>query len=75
MVTRRKAKSSQPRANLSTKYPLPNSSLPLEPTCFTQDNKNIHWRKAMQEEYNALIQNGTWTLVAVTNATNIVGSK
>lgn len=29
----------------------------------------------MQEEYNALIQNGTWTIVPASNATNIVGSK
>lgn len=29
----------------------------------------------MQEEYNALIQNGTRTLVPAFNTTNIVGSK
>ncbi|XP_075099023.1 uncharacterized protein LOC142175915 [Nicotiana tabacum] len=31
--------------------------------------------KAIQEEYNALIPNSSWTLVPITNATNIVSSK
>ncbi|KAG5611496.1 hypothetical protein H5410_022777 [Solanum commersonii] len=31
-----------------------------EPTCYAQAIKTKHWRSAMAEEYNALIQNGTW---------------
>ncbi|KAH0701803.1 hypothetical protein KY285_016081 [Solanum tuberosum] len=34
-----------------------------EPTCYSQATKDNHWRCAMAEEYNALIQNGTWELV------------
>lgn len=75
MLTHYRAKTSQPSAIISTKYPLPTSNLPFGPSCFTQANRDIHGRKAMQEEYNALIQNGTWTLVPASNATNIVGSK
>lgn len=55
MVTRRTAKSQLPQAHIATKYPLPPSTLPSEPTCFTQANKDPQWRKAMQEEYNALL--------------------
>ncbi|KAF3648309.1 hypothetical protein FXO38_03290 [Capsicum annuum] len=75
MVTRLKAKSSTLQANTTTKYPLPPSNLPLEPTCFTQANKDSNWRQAMLDEYNVLIQNGTWSLVLSTSAKNLVGYK
>ncbi|KAH0712131.1 hypothetical protein KY289_008090 [Solanum tuberosum] len=32
----------------------------VEPSCYSQATKYAHWRRAMHEEYNALIQNGTW---------------
>ena len=63
MITRNKGKVTKPQANLSTKYLLRYSSLPTEPTCFTQENKDKKWREAMQGEYNSLIQKETWTLV------------
>ncbi|XP_075103758.1 uncharacterized protein LOC142178326 [Nicotiana tabacum] len=62
MITRLKSKSSTPQANSVTKYPLPPSTLPSEPTYFFQANKDVNWRQDIQEEYNPLIQNGTWTL-------------
>lgn len=34
-----------------------------EPTTFEQAMKNSNWRKAMEEEYKALMNNGTWTLM------------
>ncbi|KAK4729645.1 hypothetical protein R3W88_022633 [Solanum pinnatisectum] len=40
MITRNKGKVTKPPANLSTKYALSYSSLPIEPTCFTQANKD-----------------------------------
>lgn len=47
----------------------------VEPTCFTSANKSPIWRKAMVEELNALIRNGTWSLHPVTPSMNIVGYK
>ena len=41
----------------------------------TQTLKNPHWRKAMSEEYDALVSNGTWELVPPASAFNIVGCK
>jgi len=46
-----------------------------EPTCFSNDIKIPEWRQAMQTEFNALLQNQTWTLVPPQQATNLVGCK
>jgi hypothetical protein len=35
----------------------------LEPNMVTQAPKNPKWRRAMSDEYGALVQNGTWHLV------------
>jgi hypothetical protein len=45
-----------------------------EPTSYTQAVKSKIWRDAMATEFNALIQNGTWTLVSPTPSMSIVGS-
>ncbi|XP_074293384.1 uncharacterized protein LOC141620405 [Silene latifolia] len=34
-----------------------------------------HWRQAMQDEYDALARNNTWTLVPRSSAHNVVGCK
>lgn len=34
-----------------------------EPDSFDQAVKNINWKKAMDDEYYALIKNKTWNLV------------
>ncbi|KAK1698711.1 hypothetical protein QYE76_015408 [Lolium multiflorum] len=34
-----------------------------------------HWRAAMQEEYNALMENQTWTLVPSSKTKNLIGCK
>lgn len=47
----------------------------VEPSCYFQDTKYAHWRWAMQKEYNALLQNGTWQLVPPFPSQNIIGSK
>ena len=50
-------------------YPPPKALLTLldtqanKPTSFTIANKSEHWRAAMHSKFNALLQNGTWTLV------------
>jgi hypothetical protein len=54
------------------KYPIPHALLAVpdsdieEPTCYTN---------AMQPEFNALLQNQTWTLVPPQQANNFVGCK
>lgn len=45
------------------------------PSTVTEALSNTHWKIAMEEEYNALKRNHTWTLVAPTPSMNIVGSK
>jgi len=63
------------------KYPLPHAltfsfSLPdIEPICYSSAAKHAVWRDAMFEEFNALLRNGTWTLVPPTSSMNIVGCK
>ncbi|KAJ9555944.1 hypothetical protein OSB04_010558 [Centaurea solstitialis] len=39
----------------------------LEPTAHLQTSKDPLWRKAMDDEYNALLRNQTWELVAPTS--------
>ncbi|XP_065846872.1 uncharacterized protein [Euphorbia lathyris] len=45
------------------------------PTCYTQAIKIQHWREAMQHEYNALIENGTWELVPSDEGKNVIGNR
>jgi Reverse transcriptase (RNA-dependent DNA polymerase) len=47
----------------------------LDPTSFTQASKLHHWREAMASELNALAKNQTWSLVPISNASNVVGCK
>ena len=37
-------------------------------------NERNHWIKAMEEEYNALLENNTWSLVDKVNQSNIINS-
>ncbi|KAM0038591.1 putative RNA-directed DNA polymerase [Helianthus debilis subsp. tardiflorus] len=58
-----------------TSFHTSTTSPDIEPTSFTVANKESHWRKAMAEEYSALIRNGTWSLVPHAPNTNIVDCK
>ena len=49
--------------------------LETEPTCFTQASRHSQWRAAMTTEFNALIKNGTWSLVDRKPSMNLVGCK
>ncbi|XP_019182730.1 PREDICTED: uncharacterized protein LOC109177743 [Ipomoea nil] len=48
---------------------------PPDPTCYTQAVKYSEWRKAMDQEFNALLQNQTWQLVSSQPGMNIIGCK
>ncbi|KAL9444347.1 hypothetical protein AB3S75_017518 [Citrus x aurantiifolia] len=46
-----------------------------EPTTLTQALKDHKWRRAMSDEYDALVRNGTWALFPPDNSQNLVGCK
>jgi hypothetical protein len=83
MVTRAQNNIHQPKryTDGSVKYPLPRAYTAslvcneIEPTSYTQAAKDVKWRAAMAEEFNALIKTGTWTLVPKTSSMNVVGAK
>ena len=84
MVTRLKNGIVKPKpcSYLTTKYPIPQAfvaSLPspntTEPSTYHQASKDPTWCAAMQDKFNALISNGTWSLVPRNPSMNIIGSK
>lgn len=68
MITRSKSGIFKPKV-----YSVSISS--IEPHNYDQAIKNDVWKKAMDEEYNALIKNQTWSLVDQPKHKNIVGCK
>ena len=50
-------------------------SFALEPHTITQALKDPKWRQAMNDEFDALVWNGTWELVPSTPLQNLVGCK
>ncbi|PNX72372.1 hypothetical protein L195_g028262 [Trifolium pratense] len=48
------------------------SSIPSEPSSFTQAIKNPKWKNAMADEFNALLTNRTWSLVPYNKGMNVV---
>lgn len=77
MVTRSKDGTRRPSTKYALDYGLTaqlRSSL-SEPTTFKQAASDPRWVEAMNEEYNALLQNKTWTLVPHQTSMNIVGSR
>ncbi|KAM2281568.1 hypothetical protein ACFX1S_042149 [Malus domestica] len=76
MQTRSKFGIFKPKALLATKHPLPSDISPdCTPTTYLQALKLPHWRKAVQEEFNALIQTGTWSLDPANSSHNLVNAK
>lgn len=57
---------------IASKHPLPEN---MEPSSIREAMKHEHWRKAIGEEFEALIKNGTWSLVPPKLGQNIVGCK
>lgn len=80
MITRSKAGIFKPKALLSaTRHPLPPSPLPSflphEPTSYKQALNTPEWNNAMIEEYKALCQQQTWSLVPLPPNKNLIGCK
>ena len=66
--------------NLVPRYPLPTCFLVsksgiIEPTSFCEASNDQNWIKAMDSEYNALVQNNTWKLIPRSNDQHIIGCK
>ena len=73
MVTRAQNNIFYPKQlSVTTKHPL---ASPLEPTYTSQALKDPQWRKAMADEFTALVFHGTWKLVPQSSTSNIVGCK
>lgn len=47
----------------------------LEPSCISQDHKDPDWRTSSDDEVNALLRNGTWSLVPYHPSMNVIGCK
>uniref|UniRef100_A0A2N9ISY4 Reverse transcriptase Ty1/copia-type domain-containing protein n=1 Tax=Fagus sylvatica TaxID=28930 RepID=A0A2N9ISY4_FAGSY len=83
MTTRSRANISKPKQMFPglIKYPLPKALLAVhetpfhEPSCFTEASKQPQWRSAMNTEFTALLDNGTWSLVPSKPHVNLVGCK
>ena len=52
-----------------------NLSTNVEPTSFEEASTLVEWKEAMQNEYDALIKNGTWKLVNPPVGTKPIGCK
>jgi hypothetical protein len=81
MVTRSQNNIVKPRKHFdgTIRYPLPQTFLvtgtvPESPTCYSKAYKHREWRATMDEEFTALMKNGTWSLVPATPGLNVVGS-
>lgn len=46
-----------------------------EPSSYSEAKSYSHWHSAMDDEYQALLQNQTWNLVPLASHVNVVGSK
>jgi histone deacetylase 1/2 len=83
MTTRAKNLITKPKIHTdgTVYYPLPRALLTesnqpaMEPTCYSTVMQHPCWRKAMNTEFDALLQNQTWTLIPPSEASNVVGCK
>ena len=62
----------QKKMYIASKHPLPEN---LEPSNIREAMKHAHWRRAIADEFEALIRNGTLSLVPPKAGQNIVGCK
>jgi len=73
LVTRSKNNIFKPKTVFAaTKHDLKEN---LEPSIINQTLKIPHWREASSADFDALLKNGTWTLISKPENTNPVGCK
>lgn len=73
MITRSKNGIYKPKkVNAMSKFPL---AAPVEPTCTSQVIKISEWKAVKSDEFNALMANGTWSLVQPHSDQNVIGCK
>ncbi|GKA35263.1 putative RNA-directed DNA polymerase [Tanacetum coccineum] len=65
----------QPSPVSTTSIPTPPPPLPPPITRQRPLHEQPEWRQAMKEEYDALMKNGTWSLVPRASNTNVVDGK
>jgi len=83
MMTRSKHQISKPTLlpDGTNKYPIPHALLTttsldeIEPTYHSTAIRHPKWRAAMNNEFDALLKNHTWTLVPSSTAQNLIGCK
>ena len=73
MITHSQTGSLKPR--IFSSLTASTTSILSEPTSFSQASKDPHWKHAMSVEFDALVQNKTWSLVPPPANVNIVGNK
>lgn len=71
MTTRARTNSLKPKIFTTTTM----TSTSMEPRTFHQAIKHTCWQHAMQQEFQALMRNNTWSLVPCPTNANIVGCK
>jgi len=73
VITRSKNNIFKPKKMyVASKHPLPEN---LEPSNICEAMKHAHWHRAIADEFEALIRNGTFSLVLPKAGQNIVGCK
>lgn len=75
MKTRSKSGNFKPKLLVMSKHPLKVEPSPVEHTCVTQALSDPNWKRAIDEEYKALVHNDTWELVPFSTRFNVVRNK
>lgn len=74
MITRSKLGITKPKRPFSLSVITLSLPLPTEePTHFSEAVKHSVWQKAMDEEFSALVKQGTWTLVPPPSHGHVIG--
>lgn len=58
----------------ASKHPLQSTTI-VDPSCYSEASTNSEWHHAMDDEINAFLCNGTWTLVPAKQNYNFIGCK
>ncbi|XP_042952287.1 uncharacterized mitochondrial protein AtMg00820-like [Carya illinoinensis] len=82
IITRSSTNSLRPRIATDGTIPYPSrncfittATVPDDPSSYSTASKFPDWRKAMAQEYTALMKNRTWSLVSPVNISNVLGCK